>query len=76
MGITIMGAAAVSLDGFIADDNDEVGPLFDWLGRATSVGACRAARAIPLPPRSRAGPRNGNSSRWSGFIKLADTPMM
>ena len=32
MGTTIMGAAAVSLDGFIADDNDEVGPLFDWLG--------------------------------------------
>ncbi len=32
MGTTIMGAAAVSLDGFIADDNDEVGLLFDWLG--------------------------------------------
>jgi dihydrofolate reductase len=32
MGKTIMGAAAVSLDGFIADDNDEVRPLFDWLG--------------------------------------------
>jgi dihydrofolate reductase len=32
MGKTIMGAAAVSLDGFIADDNDDVGPLFDWLG--------------------------------------------
>ncbi len=32
MGKTIMGAAAVSLDGFIADENDEVGPLFDWLG--------------------------------------------
>jgi dihydrofolate reductase len=32
MGKTIMGVAAVSLDGFIADDNDGVGPLFDWLG--------------------------------------------
>ncbi len=32
MGKTIMGAAAVSLDGFIADDNDGVGPLFDWYG--------------------------------------------
>jgi dihydrofolate reductase len=32
MGKTIMGVAAVSLDGFIADDNDNVGPLFDWLG--------------------------------------------
>ncbi len=31
MGTTIM-AGVVSLDGFIADDNDEVGPLFDWYG--------------------------------------------
>jgi dihydrofolate reductase len=32
MGKAIMGVAAVSVDGFIADDNDGVGPLFDWLG--------------------------------------------
>lgn len=31
MGKTVMGAV-VSLDGFIADDNDRVGPLFDWYG--------------------------------------------
>jgi dihydrofolate reductase len=31
MGNTIMGAV-VSLDGFIADDDDDVGPLFDWYG--------------------------------------------
>jgi dihydrofolate reductase len=31
MGKTIMGAV-VSLDGYIADLNDEVGPLFDWYG--------------------------------------------
>jgi dihydrofolate reductase len=31
MGKTVMGAI-VSLDGFMADDNDGVGPLFDWLG--------------------------------------------
>jgi dihydrofolate reductase len=31
MGKTVMGAV-VSLDGFIADDHDNVGPLFDWLG--------------------------------------------
>jgi hypothetical protein len=29
MGKTVMGAA-VSLDGFIADDNDGIGPFFDW----------------------------------------------
>ena len=32
MGKTIMNVAAVSLDGFIADDNDGINPLFDWLG--------------------------------------------
>ena len=32
MGKTVMGAAAVSLDGFMADEQDGVGPLFDWLG--------------------------------------------
>ncbi len=37
MGKTIMGVAAVSLDGFIADDNDDVGPLFDWLGRGDAT---------------------------------------
>ncbi len=31
MGKTVMGAV-VSLDGFMADDDDGVGPLFDWLG--------------------------------------------
>ncbi|WHM41047.1 dihydrofolate reductase [Streptomyces sp. BPTC-684] len=31
MGKAIMGAV-VSLDGFIADDRDGVGPLFDWYG--------------------------------------------
>jgi hypothetical protein len=31
MGRTIMGAV-VSLDGFIAHDDDDVGPLFDWYG--------------------------------------------
>ena len=30
MGKTIMGMAAISPDGLIADDKDEVGPLFDW----------------------------------------------
>ena len=32
MGKTIMGGAAVSLDGFMADEQDGIGPLFDWLG--------------------------------------------
>jgi dihydrofolate reductase len=32
MGKTVMGAAAVSLDGYIADLDDGIGSLFDWLG--------------------------------------------
>ena len=31
MGKAIMNVAAVSLDGFIADNNDGINPLFDWL---------------------------------------------
>ena len=51
MGKTIMGAV-VSLDGFMADDNDRVGPLFDWLGNGDvawsfpgSSGESRTAQA-------------------------------
>jgi dihydrofolate reductase len=33
-----MGAVA-SLDGFIADDNDDVGPLFDWYGNGDVTSA-------------------------------------
>jgi dihydrofolate reductase len=31
MGKTVMGAV-MSLDGYMADENDGVGPLFDWFG--------------------------------------------
>jgi dihydrofolate reductase len=31
MGRTIMGCAAVSADGYIAYDDDQIGPLFDWM---------------------------------------------
>ena len=29
---TVIAVAAMSLDGFIADTSDAVGPLFDWYG--------------------------------------------
>jgi dihydrofolate reductase len=39
MGKAIMGAG-VSLDGFIANDRDDVRPLFDWYGNGpTSPGS-------------------------------------
>jgi hypothetical protein len=52
MGKTMMGAV-VSLDGFIADDNDDVGPLFDWYGNGDVTWSSRAAttRRGALRPR-------------------------
>jgi dihydrofolate reductase len=51
MGKTIMGAV-VSLDGFMADDDDGVGPLFDWYGNGDvawsfpgSPGECNTTQA-------------------------------
>jgi dihydrofolate reductase len=51
MGKTVMGAV-VSLDGFIADDNDDVGPLFDWYANGDvtwafegAEGECRSTQA-------------------------------
>jgi hypothetical protein len=52
MGKTTMGAAAVSLDGFIADDNDDVGRSSTG-SAAMSAGACRAATARPEAARPR-----------------------
>jgi dihydrofolate reductase len=42
MGKTVMGAV-VSVDGFIADDNDDVGPLFDWYGNGDVTWAFEGA---------------------------------
>jgi dihydrofolate reductase len=51
MATTIMGAV-VSLDGYIADDSDSVGPLFDWYGNGDvswsfdgSDDECRSTQA-------------------------------
>jgi hypothetical protein len=66
VGKTIMGVAAVSLDGFIADDNDDVGPLFDWLGQQTRPVFGSAAAAVVRPtPLSRLSPAARKSSRSS-----------
>jgi hypothetical protein len=60
MGKTIMGAV-VFLDGFIADDNDDVGPLFDltngWNGKPAAgehvfVVTRRQTGSTPTPHRS------------------------
>jgi len=48
MGKTILGAAAVSLDGYIAYDDDTVGPLFDWLGNGDTAWAWTEGQAEEL----------------------------
>jgi hypothetical protein len=61
MGKTIMGAV-VSLGGFMADFNDEVGPLFDWYGNGDVTrsfpGSPSESRSTQVSPSSRlsAGP--------------------
>ena len=47
MGNTIMGAV-VSLDGYIADVNGEVGPLFDWLGNGDVEWKFTESFDVPL----------------------------
>jgi dihydrofolate reductase len=46
MGHTIMGAV-VSLDGYIAHDDDGVGPLFDWYGNGDVEWAFSADQERP-----------------------------
>jgi len=57
MGKTIMNVAAVSLDGFIADDNDGIEPLFDWLDNGdvtwSSPGIEHEFRTTQASPTSR-----------------------
>ena len=55
MGKTIIGAV-VSLDGFMADDSDGIGPLVDWLGNGDDAssfpGSDDEARPPSRPPTS------------------------
>ena len=63
MGKTIMGVAGVSRDGFIADDKDNVGPLFDWLGMGDVSWTLPEATARSVEPKPRPG-RHGVCRRW------------
>ena len=49
MGKTIMGAA-VCPDGFIVDESDELGPLFDSLGSGDVSWSWRAATTRAAAP--------------------------
>src|SRR3954449_2340338 len=41
--------AAVSLDGFVADEHDQVGPLFDWYGNGGVAGPVSDAERVFHP---------------------------
>ena len=77
MGTTIMGAV-VSLDGFMADDSDGVGPLFDWLGNGDvawsfpgSDGESRTTQAsADFMPTARA-----DTPSPPRFLRLAGHPL-
>ena len=55
MGRTIMGAAAVSLDGYMAHDDDTVDPMFDWLSNGDTEWAWTEGHAdtVRTTPASR-----------------------
>ena len=51
--MSVIAAAAVSLDGFVADEQDAVGPLFDWYDNGTvEVYGTDPGRAFHLSPAS------------------------
>ncbi len=67
--------AVVSLDGFIADDNDGVGPLFDWYGNGDvswsfegSDGECRTTQASADFMRAHYAEFSGVSSESSAVL--------
>jgi hypothetical protein len=64
MGKTVMGAV-VSLDGFIADaDDDGVGPLFDWYGNGDVTWPSRAPTTSAGPPRPRPTSCGASTATW------------
>lgn len=59
MGKTIMGAV-VSLDGYIAMDNDGVGPLVDWFGNGDVSWTFEGVEAAIAAAQEYAGDRIGD----------------
>ncbi|MGC5022180.1 hypothetical protein [Micromonospora sp. DT47] len=64
MSKVIMGCAAVSIDGSIANESDEVGPLFDWAGNGAHVALVPMAGRLARHAATQA-PVLGTSPRSS-----------
>ena len=56
--------AAVSLDGFIADDSDEVGPLFDWYGNGDVAWSFPGTDREFRPPKPRPTSCRATTATW------------
>jgi len=72
---TVVMHAVASVDGYIADENDEVGPLFDWyfngdLPSSTNPWSSSMPRSVSPRPRC---PTSGRSGRASGRRSRAGT---
>lgn len=48
MARTILGCASVSLDGYIAHEDDSIDPLFDWLGNGDVEWALPGGEEYPM----------------------------
>jgi dihydrofolate reductase len=64
---TVIMHAVVSVDGFIADDNDDVGPLFEWYFNGDLPIAAEAAEARDAPFRLGEGSHEYVSSFWNNI---------
>ncbi len=50
---TVIGVATVSLDGFVAEESDVVGPLFDWYGNGeVAIAGGDPERVFHVSPAS------------------------
>lgn len=62
---TVIMHAVVSADGFIADENDEVGPLFDWYFNGDRPITDASGEALDAPFRVSARSQEYVSTFWS-----------
>ena len=64
------GSSAVSTEGLIANDNDDIGPLFDWMSGSYGLAhmACQALVMIKMSIRST--PSRASAAKHSANPRL------
>jgi hypothetical protein len=63
--------AVVSLDGFIADDDDGVGPLFDWYGNGDVTWAFEGSDGESFSTQASADFMRSHSATWRRWSSAA-----